>query len=44
MSKEDIKKELLEQADDIDKIHGYAGEKFEHVTYEDMVKTIDALL
>ena len=30
--------------DDIDKIHGYAGEKFEHVTYEDMVKTIDALL
>ena len=30
--------------DDIDKIHGYAGEKFEHVTYEDMVNTIDALL
>ena len=30
--------------DDIDKIHGYAGEKFEHVTYEDMVNTINALL
>ena len=30
--------------DNIDKIHGYAGEKFEHVTYEDMVNTINALL
>jgi ADP-ribosylglycohydrolase len=30
--------------DDVDKIFGYAGEKYSHVTYEDMVKTIDELL
>jgi len=29
---------------DIDKIYGYAGEQYTHVTYEDMVKTIDELL
>ena len=30
--------------DDVEKIFGYAGEKYAHVTYEDMVKTIDELL
>lgn len=30
--------------DNINKIFGYAGEKFAHVTYEDMIKTIDELL
>ena len=30
--------------DNKNKIFGYAGEKFAHVTYEDMIKTIDELL
>tara|TARA_B100000287_G_C20601710_1_gene768351 strand:- start:81 stop:1112 length:1032 start_codon:yes stop_codon:yes gene_type:complete len=30
--------------DDTDKIYGYAGEKFAHVTFKDMTKTIDELL
>ena len=29
--------------DDVEKIFGYAGEQYAHVTYKDMVKTIDEL-
>jgi ADP-ribosylglycohydrolase len=29
--------------DNVEKIFGYAGEQHAHVTYEDMVKTIDEL-
>ena len=29
--------------DDVEKIFGYAGERHAHVTYKDMVKTIDEL-
>ena len=30
--------------DDVEKIFGYAGEKYPHVTYQDMVETINELL
>ena len=29
--------------DNVEKIFGYAGEQYAHVTYKDMVKTIDEL-
>ena len=29
--------------DDVEQIFGYAGEQYAHVTYKDMVKTIDEL-